>query len=507
MMSHSVVRGAKPTRALVGGTKTKSCTSQRPAAVSLTTGKKVSAQLSNTRVTLKTSTRRSPLVCYSQAAAEMTDSSPEEDEYVNLSQVCAVLGSQWGDEGKGKLVDILAQRYDIIARCQGGANAGHTIYDETGKKFALHQVPSGILNPKSMCVIGNGVVVHLPDLLKEIQTLEAAGVSCEGRIMLSDRAQILLDLHRELDGKREEELAGKKIGTTKRGIGPAYAAKATRHGIRVSDLLNFEMLEERLTAQYNDAISRFSSLETTLEDELEKYKELAEIIKPFIGDTMDYINLAHSEGKKILVEGANATMLDLDWGTYPYVTSSNPSVGGVITGLGLAPNKYGELVGVVKAYTTRVGGGPYPTELLDDIGQRLRDVGHEYGTTTGRPRRCGWLDMVALNYANRINGFNSLNLTKLDCLTGLEEVKIGVAYKTEDGSILTTVPACVDAIAKVEVVYETMPGWTEDISVMRKWSDLPEACKNYVKRIEELAGVKCTYIGVGPGRDAMIVQP
>mmetsp|Transcript_15826 Transcript_15826/g.34315 ORF Transcript_15826/g.34315 Transcript_15826/m.34315 type:complete len:509 (-) Transcript_15826:473-1999(-) len=431
------------------------------------------------------------------------------DKYDGLSQVVAVLGSQWGDEGKGKLVDIIAQRYDVVARCQGGANAGHTIYDEHGTKYALHQVPSGILNKDAMCVIGHGVVAYLPGLFEEIEKLEAAGVSCEGRIMLSDRAHLLFDLHREVDGLREAALAGKKIGTTKRGIGPAYATKAQRSGVRVCDLYNEEAMRARLGTMFNDAKARYPDFSGDFEAELARYKELAERVRPFVGDTIAYLNKAHQEGKKILVEGANATMLDINYGTYPYVTSSAPSIGGVIAGLGLSHNKFGDVIGVAKAYTTRVGSGPYPTELFDDLAEDVRAKGYEYGTTTGRPRRCGWLDMVALNYAQMVNGFSSINITKLDVLSGLKEVKIGVAYlDPASGEQTTDMPADADYLETLEVVYETLPGWEEDIMDVREYSDLPLAAQKYIERVEELmGGVPCKYIGVGPGRDAMVVKP
>ncbi|MEW5313438.1 MAG: hypothetical protein WDW38_005007 [Sanguina aurantia] len=319
------------------------------------------------------------------------------------AQVTVVLGTQWGDEGKGKLVDILAQQYDIVARAQGGANAGHTIYNDEGVKFALHLIPSGILNPKAIVLIGNGVVLHLPKLFEEIQGLKDKGVSIEGRLLISDRAHLLFDLHKEMDGLREQELAGdgKQIGTTKRGIGPAYSSKATRNGIRVCDLKNMETFPDKLRKLAAEGEKRFEGFNYDVEADIAEYVNYAKAVAPFMCDTVEYINAAHEEGKRILIEGANATMLDLDFGTYPYVTSSNPSIGGIATGLGLAPSKYDSLVGVVKAYTTRVGDGPYPTEVFDTLAEDLREIGKEYGTTTGRPRRIGWLDIVALKYTSR----------------------------------------------------------------------------------------------------------
>jgi len=431
-----------------------------------------------------------------------------DDEWKKLGNVCAVLGSQWGDEGKGKLVDILAREYEVVCRCQGGANAGHTIYDDDGKKYALHLVPSGILNEKALCVVGNGVVVHLPGMFEELDALEKVGVDCAGRMIVSDRAHLLFELHKEVDGLREAELSGDKIGTTKRGIGPAYASKATRNGIRVGDIKNMDTFAEKLKTLAADAGKRFEGFEYDVDAEIQRYGKIRERILPFIADTVEIVNQAHADKKKILVEGANATMLDLDFGTYPFVTSSNPSLGGVCSGLGLAPNKFETVIGVAKAYTTRVGSGPYPTELFGDLADDLRAIGYEYGTTTGRPRRIGWLDMVALNFASKINGFTHLNITKLDCLSELDEIKIGVAYKLPDGTTTTAFPASIEELEKVEVVYETLPGWKSDISGVRDWNDMPENAKNYVKRVEELSGgVECRFIGVGPGRDAIVIKP
>ncbi|KXZ48552.1 hypothetical protein GPECTOR_27g723 [Gonium pectorale] len=426
------------------------------------------------------------------------------------AQVCVVLGTQWGDEGKGKLVDILAQQYDIVARAQGGANAGHTIYDSAGTKFALHLVPSGILNPNATCVIGNGVVLHLPGLFDEIDGLKKKGVSVEGRLKISDRAHLLFDLHKEIDGLREAELAGtgKQIGTTKRGIGPAYSSKATRNGLRVCDLRNPAAFADKLRKLSLDGSKRFGSgFAYDVESDIEKYKGLANQVLPFVTDTVEYLHEAYDSGKRILIEGANATMLDVDFGTYPYVTSSNPSIGGIATGLGLPPTNYSAVVGVVKAYTTRVGAGPYPTEIFGDLAEDLRAIGHEYGTTTGRPRRIGWMDIIALRYTARINGLTHLNITKLDVLSGLDEIKIGVGYKTKDGATLRSVPADLETLESVEVVYETMPGWKSDISGVRDWKDMPAAAKAYVERLEELVGIHVKWIGVGPGRDALVVKP
>lgn len=424
-------------------------------------------------------------------------------------QVCVVLGTQWGDEGKGKLVDILAQQYEVVARAQGGANAGHTIYDSEGNKYKLHLIPSGILNPNATCVIGNGVVVHLPGLFDEIQGMKDKGIQVEGRLKISDRAHLLFDLHKEIDGQREAELAGtgKAIGTTKRGIGPAYASKATRNGLRVGDLKNLETFADKLRKLALDGSRRFQDFDYDVEADIAKYKDMAAVVAPYVVDSVQLIHEWVAQGKRLLIEGANATMLDIDFGTYPYVTSSNPSIGGVLTGLGIAPTSLGAIIGVAKAYTTRVGAGPYPTELHGELADALREIGAEYGTTTGRPRRIGWLDMVALKYATVINGLTHLNITKLDVLSDLEEIKVGMRYKGPDGNYLPGFPADLELLDACEVEYVTLPGWKEDISKVRRWEDLPEAAKNYVQYIEDSLGVHCKWIGVGPGRDALVVKP
>ena len=364
------------------------------------------------------------------------------------------------------------------------------------------------MNEKCKCVVGNGVVIHLPGMFDELDALEKAGVTVTSdRMVISDRAHMLFDLHKEVDGLREAELSGNKIGTTKRGIGPAYASKATRNGVRVGDIRNPEKFEASLRALAADAAARFDGFEYDVEAEIAAYAKYAERIKPFIADTVALVNAEHKAGKKVLIEGANATMLDLDFGTYPFVTSSNPSLGGVCAGIGLAPNKFETVIGVAKAYTTRVGAGPYPTELFGELADDLREKGFEYGTTTGRPRRIGWLDMVALNYASTINGFTHINLTKLDVLSGLETLRIGVGYKLPDGTVTTDFPSDIDLLGQVEMVYEDVEGWEEDISGMRNWDELPAAAQKYVLKIEELCGVECRYLGVGPGRDAIVIKP
>lgn len=421
-------------------------------------------------------------------------------------RVCVVLGTQWGDEGKGKLVDILARQYSIVARGQGGANAGHTVYNDAGTKFALHLVPSGILNKNAQCIVGNGVVVHLPGLFEEIAKLESQGVSVHGRLKISDRAHVLFDLHKEIDGLREEELAGGKIGTTRRGIGPAYASKAQRNGVRVGELRDMSQFADKLRRLADDGRRRFSDWQYDVEADIKLYDELSRKLLPFISDTVETINDAYDSGERILLEGANATMLDLDVGTYPFVTSSNCSAGGMASGVGLAPTKFEAVVGVAKAYTTRVGSGPYPTEVHGHLAEELRRVGAEYGTTTGRPRRVGWLDMVALRFAARINGLTHINLTKLDVLSDMDTLQLGMAYNV-NGRRLTTVPAQLEVLEAVTVEYEELPGWKSDISNVRQWDDLPENAQRYVQRVQDILKIQCKWIGVGPGRDAIVLQP
>lgn len=408
-----------------------------------------------------------------------------------------VLGAQWGDEGKGKLVDLLSQRYDVCARVAGGSNAGHTIVVDN-VKYKFHLLPSGILNPNAVCVIGNGVVVHIPSFLNELDSLN---VDYKDRVFISDRAHLVLDLHQQVDGMQETTLGRHKIGTTRKGIGPAYASKISRNGLRVGDLRDFEYFEQRFRALAEQHMRSYPDLEVNIEEQLAYYKRVAERVSSMTTDTIEYTNRAYNEGKHILVEGANATMLDIDFGTYPYVTSSNPSVGSCLTGLGVSPRKLRAIYGTVKAYCTRVGEGPFPTELSTATGpgQHLSHVGAEYGTTTGRPRRTGWLDIPQMKFAVTINGFTALNLTKIDVLTGLSEVKIAKAYKYK-GEYLSTMPASLTVLDNVEIEYETMHGWTEDISGCRTFEELPMNCQRYVLRCQELIGVPIRWIGVGPNR-------
>jgi adenylosuccinate synthase len=436
------------------------------------------------------------------------------------NKVTVVLGSQWGDEGKGKLVDFLAQTSDLCCRCQGGNNAGHTIV-ANGKTFDFHLLPSGLVNPSCVNVIGNGVVVHIPSLLNEIAELQKKGLSVTStQLVVSDRAHLVFDVHQLVDGMKETELSptNSAIGTTRRGIGPAYSTKASRGGIRVHHLMkalhDYENMgiewrktdfAEMLFKLIENRRKRYGPFPYDSEKEIDDYKRYAQSVRPFVKDTVPLLHKALKENKRILVEGANALMLDIDFGTYPYVTSSSCGVGGACTGLGIPPSAIGKVYGVVKAYTTRVGGGPFPTEQLNGIGAFLQSVGKEVGVTTGRKRRCGWLDIVVLKYSQMINDYEALNLTKLDVLNDLAEIKIGVRYLI-DGKPLESFPADLHVLSRVSVEYESIKGWETDISKCRTWESLPGNCQAYVKRIEELVGVKVELIGVGPSRDAVILR-
>lgn len=418
--------------------------------------------------------------------------------------VVAVLGSQWGDEGKGKLVDILAGEFSVCCRFNGGANAGHTLVVGS-KKYAFHLLPCGILNPNCVNVIGNGVVLHIPTLMKEIASLSTSIPESEilSRLAISNRASLLFDLHQVVDGILEGEKNSKAIGTTKRGIGPCYSSKTMRNGLRVADLLVWSSFEDKFRKLVQHTHLRYS-VEICVETELALYREFAHKLKNQICDTSVLVRKCIESGKKVLIEGANAAMLDLDFGSYPYVTSSSVVAGGICTGLGVPPKAISKIVGVVKAYTTRVGGGPFPTELHDSIGEFIRTAGGEFGTTTGRPRRCGWLDIPLLRYSNCLNDYTSANLTKLDVLTGLETIRVCTEYEgLQHGSF----PSTLDALALVEPIYVDLPGWTEDISKATRFDELPLNAQIYVQFIEKESGIKIEWIGVGPGREHMIHIP
>ena len=420
-----------------------------------------------------------------------------------------VLGSQWGDEGKGKLVDLLCDNIEVCARCQGGNNAGHTIV--VGKtKYDFHMLPSGLVNPNCLNLVGSGVVVHIPSFFDELEKIENQGLKCSDRLFLSSRAHLVFDFHQRVDKLREAELSGNKksIGTTGKGIGPTYSTKASRSGIRVHHLVSnepgaWEEFETKLRRLFATRQKRYGEFEYNVEDELNRYKILKEKISPFVVDSVEFMHKALKENKKILVEGANALMLDLDFGTYPYVTSSNTGIGGVLTGLGIPPKSIKNIYGVVKAYTTRVGEGPFPTEQLNEIGEKLQDIGFEVGVTTGRKRRCGWLDLVVLKYSTWINGYTSLNITKLDVLDTFKEIKVAVDYKY-NGEILKSFPECLNVLGKVEVVYKTFQGWEEDITQIKTYEELPENAKIYLKFIEDYLEVPIQWVGTGPARESML---
>lgn len=419
-------------------------------------------------------------------------------------RVTVVLGTQWGDEGKGKAVDMLATESDVVCRCQGGNNAGHTVVVKD-TEFDFHLLPSGIINPDCKSVIGNGVVIHIPGLFEEITKNEIKGLSdWKERLVVSDRAHLVFDFHQEVDGLQEIEKGKHSIGTTKKGIGPAYSSKAARSGIRVADLVgDFSIFADKYKSLVLSYKRMFPNLDVNVDQELEKYKEYAERLRPLVVESVSYIHKALRDGKKILVEGANATMLDIDFGTYPYVTSSNCSIGGVCTGLGIPPSAIGQIVGVVKAYTTRVGDGPFPTELHNERGEYLQVKGGEIGVTTKRKRRCGWLDIPLLKYTTMINGYTVLYLTKLDVLDNLEEVGICLSYSI-DGQKLDHFPSSASILSSVDLEIKMMPGWKQSIKDVKQYCDLPEKAKEYVKVIEDLVGVPIRWIGVGKGRESTI---
>lgn len=416
-----------------------------------------------------------------------------------------LVGAQWGDEGKGKVTDFLAQQADLVVRYQGGSNAGHTV-EVVDEKFMLHLIPSGILYPKTICVIGNGVVIDLGKLLEELDGLAKRGVSTD-HLRISLRAPIVLPYHKKID---ELEDRNKKIGTTKRGIGPAYADKINRIGFRLGDFLTGgEKFKEAFRGQvaYKNRIIEeiYGEEGFDAQELLDQVMEQIESLRKYAADTSLMVYSAIKEGKKVLFEGAQGTLLDIDHGTYPYVTSSNPTAGGACIGVGVGPTYINQVLGVAKAYTTRVGEGPFPTELNCEIGQALREKGAEYGTTTGRPRRCGWLDTVILRYAVRVNGLTSLAITKLDVLDQFDIVKICTAYRYR-GDLIYNFPENLSVLEECEPVYIEMPGWKQDISGITSFADLPENTRNYISKIEELAEIKHSLVAVGPNRKQTIVS-
>jgi adenylosuccinate synthase len=423
------------------------------------------------------------------------------DGGIALSTV-VVVGTQWGDEGKGKITDFLAEKADVVARYQGGNNAGHTILIQN-KKYKLTMIPSGIFNENKLCVIGNGMVINPAALVEEIQYIHDNGFSTDN-LRISDRAHVIMPYHLVLDALEEDRKADNKIGTTRKGIGPCYMDKAARHGIRIADLMVAEEFTDkarRLIAEKNQMITQmYASEPLDAENIIAEYLALAEQLRPYITDTSVVLNDAIDEGKKVLFEGAQGVMLDIDQGTYPYVTSSNPSAGGVYIGSGVGPSKIQQVIGVAKAYTTRVGDGPFPTELHGDLATWIRDRGNEYGTVTGRPRRVGWFDSVVLRHARRVSGITGLSLNSLDVLTGLETVKICTAYKFR-GELMEHYPANLKILGECEAVYEELPGWSEDITGVKKLEDLPATTRHYVERVSELTGIPIAIFSVGRNRE------
>ncbi|WNF37171.1 adenylosuccinate synthase [Bacillaceae bacterium IKA-2] len=413
-----------------------------------------------------------------------------------------VVGTQWGDEGKGKITDYLSEKAEVVARYQGGNNAGHTIVFG-GKKYKLHLIPSGIFYKDKVCVIGNGMVIDPKALVQELKYLHDEGVDTSN-LKISNRAHVILPYHIKLDIAEEESKGANKIGTTKKGIGPAYMDKAARVGIRIADLLDreeFEIQLERNLKEKNRMFEKFYEIEGfTKEEILDEYFQYGQEIAHYVVDTSVVLNDALDEGKRVLFEGAQGVMLDIDQGTYPFVTSSNPIAGGVTIGSGVGPSKINHVVGVSKAYTTRVGDGPFPTELINEIGDRIREVGNEYGTTTGRPRRIGWFDSVVLRHARRVSGITDLSVNSIDVLTGIETLKICVSYKYR-GELMKEFPASLKILAECEPVYEELPGWKEDITGVKSLDELPENARHYLERVSQLSGIPLTIFSVGPDRN------
>jgi adenylosuccinate synthase len=419
--------------------------------------------------------------------------------------VQVIVGAQWGDEGKGKIVDMISEGADIVARYQGGANAGHTVCIGD-KEYVLHLIPSGIFHPHITCVIGNGVVIDPAALLQEIAQLEGAGINIDGRLLISHNAHLIMPYHKHLDNLRERG-AG-KIGTTGRGIGPAYIDKFTRTGIKIVDLLDRDVLAARLKAnivEKNQILAKVYGENTIDVDALiAEYQEFDKQIDQYITDTALFLYQSLKQGKKIIAEGAQGALLDVDHGTYPFVTSSNPTSGGACTGLGIPPTSIDSITGIVKAYCTRVGNGPFPTELDNSTGERLRTLGHEFGATTGRPRRCGWFDAVAMRYSAMINGIDKIAITKLDVLDSFDEIRVCIGYEF-GGKRLKTFPSDVKSLEKITPIYESYEGWKTPLAEIRTYGDLPAKARRYVEALAHLSSTQLWIISVGPRRDQTIV--
>lgn len=425
---------------------------------------------------------------------------------------CIVVGAQWGDEGKAKVIDYLTQRSDVVIRFQGGANAGHTVIAD-GRKFVFHMVPSGVMYPGKICIVGNGVVVDVEQFFKEVDELASCNISLDGRLFVSDLAHLVLPYHKIQDGASELSMGKKKIGTTKRGIGPAYADKAARNGLRVGDLRDWDGFVAKLRAGYEHkktVVEKLfgGSLNVNADEIIDQYRGYRDRLLPMVNNTAHYLFEAHRQGKRLLFEGAQGTFLDVDHGTYPFVTSSNTVAGAVCTGGGIGPTLIGEVVGIVKAYTTRVGNGPFPAELNDELGEQLRKEGDEFGATTGRPRRCGWFDSVMIRKAVELNGLTKIALTKLDVLNTFDEIKICTHYRI-DGEKIEDFPTDPQMLERAEPVWETLPGWKQDIRSARSFADLPGAAQAYVNRLRELCyDIPLLMISVGPDRkETMEIEP
>ena len=417
-----------------------------------------------------------------------------------------VIGTQWGDEGKGKVIDILASRAQVVVRSQGGNNAGHTVVSG-GETYKLHLVPSGILYPDTMCLIGAGVVMDPKDFIGELDEMERRGISTKN-LKIDPRAHVVMPWHITLDGLSEAFRGGNDIGTTKRGIGPTYMDKYERCGIRVCDLINPELFEQkaRSTGELKNKIitAVYGGKAHDLDAVIAEYKAYGERLKPYVADVSVLTYEAYKAGKTILFEGAQATLLDIDFGTYPFVTSSHPLSGGVCVGTGVGPKMIDNIIGVAKAYTTRVGKGPFPTELFDETGDTIRNKGGEFGTTTGRPRRTGWFDAVIVRHSVRVNGLDGLAINKLDTLSGIGDLKICVGYVKPDGTKLRDFPSSLEELAECAPIYEEFPGFDDDISACRSFDELPEVCRKYIERLEELCECKVVMVGVGPDREQQI---
>jgi adenylosuccinate synthase len=417
-----------------------------------------------------------------------------------------VVGAQWGDEGKGKIVDLLTAHFDIVARYQGGHNAGHTVIID-GKKYVLHLIPSGILHPQKLCAIGNGVVVDPIALKKEIADLAAAGITCKGRLYISNRAHVILEYHRLIERGEEEQRGNDRIGTTNRGIGPAYEDKMARRGVRICDLYNPQTLRRRLEENIRVKQTIMPSLKEALnlDDICEKAEALGADLAEYVTDVAKFLNQSMDAGKGVLFEGAQGALLDVDHGTYPFVTASSATAGGACTGTGVGPTRIDGVIGISKAYTTRVGEGPFPTELSDDIGEMIRRKGQEFGASTGRPRRCGWFDAVVVRYSHLINNLNSLVITKLDVLDELKEIKICTGYRYK-GSLIRSFPPDIQELGECQPEYLTVKGWNQKTAGIQDYDQLPALAKDYLKRLSDLVNIKISVVSTGPDRNETIMM-